>query len=235
MSSSARKALVIFELEGCLLYSKMTNSKVIIPGQQNKVLNKKPDSIIKNFEQYHRVGLQKILNSLFIRNRNYFEVGVWSSQNKEMTELLGKSAFGRHYRNLLFVSATKVETLKSKEEIQKESKTQIQSFPIERNLGGVFQKFTQFSPMNTIVISPFKNLIEPYTENDVQLKYFSPQSLGYKFIADFEQVVLSNYLETLKEQAEKQKYEDLRPQLSSLRISYAAERFTTHVHEFGNI
>ena len=235
MSSSIKKILVVFEQEGCQLFSKMMNSRVLVHGQEKKLLDRKPHSVVNNMEQYHREGLYKLINNLFVKNRNVFDVGVWSSQNRETTQLFTKNVFGRHNRNLLFVSATRIETLKSQVEINREAMSQISSFPIERNLGGVFEKFNQYSPANTVVISPFQNLMEAYAENDILLKYYSPQAQGYKFIADFDLVVLSNYIETLKDQIEKKKCEDLRPFLSSLRLSYATQRYTEHVHEFGNV
>jgi hypothetical protein len=44
-----------------------------------------------------------------MKSDNFFEVAVWSSQDKDKTSAFAQSFFGRYYRNLLFVSATRRE------------------------------------------------------------------------------------------------------------------------------
>lgn len=41
-----------------------------------------------------------------IKHKDNFDIGVWSSLDREKTASFTKSFFGKHFRNLLFVSTS---------------------------------------------------------------------------------------------------------------------------------
>ena len=76
----------------------------------DKLLKVKPhDTYEKHYNIYNRPNRLEFLDDIFMKNKDFFEVGIWSSLDKEKTQYLSKSFFGRHYRNLLFISATRRE------------------------------------------------------------------------------------------------------------------------------
>lgn len=126
--------------------------------------------------------------------------------------------------------------IQTPQESKKENIEGLKSIPIHRNLSALFEKFPDYSQQNTIVVSPFKNLANTaFQENDLVSEYFSPSSLGYRYDADLELVVLSKYLNVLVELAGEEKLEDMRTIIAAQSLKFAAERFQSHVHEFSNV
>jgi len=66
-----------------------------------------------------------------MKNYSHFDIGIWSSLDRELSGAFCKSFFGRHYRNLLFVSATNREPY---EGIQKQNPEPLE---IERDLNSI--------------------------------------------------------------------------------------------------
>ena len=62
--------------------------------------------------------------------KNNFDVGVWASVDRDKTAAFAKSFFGKHFRNLLFVSTINREQY---EGTQKEYGAD--PLPVERDLG----------------------------------------------------------------------------------------------------
>lgn len=68
-----------------------------------------PSETIEGYNLYYRNGRPELLDFLFMENKDLFEVGVWSSLDSDYTGHFAKSFFGRYYRNLGFVVATRRE------------------------------------------------------------------------------------------------------------------------------
>lgn len=80
---SLKKALVIFELEGCLFYSKLRKEQTTIFG--HNAIERKPDQVVSKYELYYRKGRKELIENLFRTNSKFYQVGVWSSLDKEST------------------------------------------------------------------------------------------------------------------------------------------------------
>jgi hypothetical protein len=60
--------------------------------------NKQPDTVIDQNKIYFRPARNEFLDYLFMKNNSYFEIGVWSSLDREKTGILAKVFFERYYR-----------------------------------------------------------------------------------------------------------------------------------------
>ena len=118
----------------------------------------------------YRIGKQEFLNTLFLTSGDHFETAVWSSMGKEETESLSKAYFGRYFRNLLFTVFTK------RENYEGPNTTNYHAIPLKKELSEIWRQFPKFDPTNTLVISPHKNLMERYRDNDLVIPSFSPSS-----------------------------------------------------------
>lgn len=108
-SRNIKKILVTFDLNKTLLYackkSQIANGLTDLRLLQNIV----PSEQIEGYNVYFRNGRPELLDFLFMENSSLFEVGVWSSLDSDFTGHFAKSFFGRYYRNLAFVAATRRE------------------------------------------------------------------------------------------------------------------------------
>ena len=73
-----KKSLIIFDLNHTLLYA-AKNNRVKTFDYNDKILNKKPDYTVDSHKIYSRPGRIEFLDFLFLKNKDYFEIGVWSS------------------------------------------------------------------------------------------------------------------------------------------------------------
>ena len=65
----------------------------------------KPNDHYDKYSIFWRNGREEFLDHFFNKEFETYDVAVWSSCDREQTMALTKSFFGRHYKNLLFVSA----------------------------------------------------------------------------------------------------------------------------------
>ncbi|KRX02718.1 HAD-like domain [Pseudocohnilembus persalinus] len=197
------------------------NNKTQFYNDYDKLQNIKAHDTIQGHNVYFRPGRTEFLDFLFMQNQNLFEIGVWSSLDKEKTQLLTQSFFGRHYRNLLFVSATRREEY---EGVQ--SSYNFNPLPIKRDLKLVFDRFQDFEHNNTIVFSNFPNQSEEYRINDVIMPQYDPTKLGSNFEIDFALPGVMKYLRGLKFFIFKKGMIDVRPMLATKSYQFLLDRVT---------
>ena len=87
--------MLIFDLNGTLGY--MTRQAKTLNAAGIYTQEAKP--LYSDFQQlvYARPSLQYINYDLLIKNKQHFDVGVWSSQGKDVTQLLVKQFFGKFF------------------------------------------------------------------------------------------------------------------------------------------
>jgi hypothetical protein len=186
---SVKKVLLILELEGTLMMTRPRNAKLRTFGNTELVLPEAPDAQTPKLDLYYRRGRVELLSTLFTMQNPFYEVAVWSCLDRESTEVLSKKYFDRHYRKLLFVSATSTEDYLTPSQRKFQDEAGRKSMAIDRNLGPMFERFNDYNPSNTIMVSPFRNLNDNYAENDLFMQNFAIGQQGYKFVADFNLVV----------------------------------------------
>jgi hypothetical protein len=72
--------------------------------QFNRPSNIKPNDHYLNYNLFHRPGREVFLDNMMGKYKANFDVGVWASVDRDKTAAFAKSFFGKHFRNLLFVS-----------------------------------------------------------------------------------------------------------------------------------
>lgn len=103
-----KKVLVAFDLNKTLLYANK-KSRVQQFNELRLLENIQPSDTVEGYNLYYRNGRPELLDFLFMENSELFQVGVWSSLDSEFTGHFAKSFFGRYYRNLSFVIASRRE------------------------------------------------------------------------------------------------------------------------------
>lgn len=92
-----KKNLLVFDLNQTLLYAgKKTNIKTF--DYKDRIMQQKPHTTIDKHQIYFRPGRNDFLNYLFLRSESFFDVGIWSSLDKDKTSQLSKAFFERYYR-----------------------------------------------------------------------------------------------------------------------------------------
>ncbi len=76
-----KKALVLFDLQNTLLQAKR-QSRLKKHSFGEKV---KPDLVKDKFEYFFRPGRTELLDYFFLKEKEFFDVGVWSSCDKDTT------------------------------------------------------------------------------------------------------------------------------------------------------
>ena len=134
------KLLIVFNLEGTLC----------------KIQNKQGSTIFSESSSVDlslRPHLDSLLRFLFIRNKLYFKVGVWTSLSAEATEILSKKVFLGHNSNLLFKYASPE---------QKEP----------RDLKRIWYNYNDFNSFNTVYADFDENSVLP-SENLLLMPTFN--------------------------------------------------------------
>jgi len=181
--------------------------------------DKAPNYKTKDFNLYFRQGRNELLDFLFMKNRGFFEIAVWSSLDKDFTSTFTKLFFERYYRNLMFISATKREEYEGiKDHYSPEP------IPIRRDLNQIFQKFPEFDMNNVVVVSTEKNMMDLYTANDLLVKPYDPSVQGFKIETDFTFYGLTKFLRGIRFMTEKKKIEDVRAILGSKSLDHMLDR-----------
>lgn len=103
-----KKVLIAFDLNKTLLYAHK-NSRANHLGDFRSLDAIAPSDTVEGYNLYFRNGRAELLDFLFMESSDLFDVGVWSSLDADMTGHFAKSFFGRYYRNLEFVVATRRE------------------------------------------------------------------------------------------------------------------------------
>ena len=148
------------------------------------LFDKKPSKKVNEYNIYNRPHLDQLLNSLFIKKKDYFDVAVWSSQDKEESAMQIESFFGIFRYNIKFALFTK----------KSEGDNDLTPIPIKRDLEIIFKKHAQYNRQNTIIISNFKNEISDYRHNEVILPIYHPLLGNTSFEADAHLYYLMEYL-----------------------------------------
>jgi len=213
-----KKVLLVFDLNK-ILFTTTKGSKFTSFDPQNSLEHQTPNYKSKDIFLYFRPGRNEFLDFIFVKNRPFFEVGVWSSLGKDHTSTFAKVYFERYYRNLAFITATRREEYEG-------IKNEYDPNPIavKRDLGQLFQKFPDYDMNNTIVISTFKNLIEKYQANDLIVKSYDPVSQGFSFDLDHTIHALNKFLRGVKLWGDKGRTEDVRTILNAKSLDFMEER-----------
>ena len=110
---------------------------------------------------------------MLVKQKKLIDIGVWSSQSKENTEIQLKAMFGRFFTQyflmfiylprLLFVSFTAREQYAGKQAASSAIEdSELKPLQIPRNLSQIYNKYPQYSEASTIVISNHYNQLEDY-------------------------------------------------------------------------
>eukprot|EP01017_Pseudomicrothorax_dubius_P051081 TRINITY_DN9767_c0_g1_i6.p1 TRINITY_DN9767_c0_g1~~TRINITY_DN9767_c0_g1_i6.p1 ORF type:complete len:231 (+),score=43.23 TRINITY_DN9767_c0_g1_i6:133-825(+) len=229
MASSIKKVLLIFDLNKTLFYA-MRPSRAVTPLELEALRFAKPFVEEKNLKLYLRSGRNDLLDYLFLKNRDFFDVGIWSSQDKDTTASFCKIFFERYYRNLLFITATRREEY---EGVKREF--DINPLAIPRDLRLLYEKFPQFESHSTIVFSNFANSVETYRTNDVVLRQYDPNIIGTKFENDFSLHAVVKFLRGVRLFVEKRGMEDVRPILTSKSFNFLLDRITNTSLQYNEV
>ena len=84
-----KKVLLIFDLNHTLLYA-AKNSKTLTFDYNSKIQDSKPNCFMEKDKIFFRPSRNEFLDYLFIKSDNFYNVGVWSSLDKEKTSVLSK-------------------------------------------------------------------------------------------------------------------------------------------------
>eukprot|EP00331_Platyophrya_macrostoma_P004038 CAMPEP_0176417290 /NCGR_PEP_ID=MMETSP0127-20121128/6810_1 /TAXON_ID=938130 /ORGANISM="Platyophrya macrostoma, Strain WH" /LENGTH=225 /DNA_ID=CAMNT_0017797441 /DNA_START=125 /DNA_END=802 /DNA_ORIENTATION=+ len=216
-----KKALVIFDLNKTLFYArKHTRAKTFDTDDFDKL---KPNEVIDGTSLYFRQGRNQLLDLLFLQQREFFDVGVWSSLDKDKTSAFAKIYFERYYKNLVFVSATRREEYEGVK-----STHSLDPLPVKRDINQLFEKFPTHDLNSTIVVSNFPNLLQNYQMNDLVLKQYDPQLLGAKFIVDYSLFALAKYLSGVKVLTTSKGINDVRQVLMTKSFDDTLARIENH-------
>jgi NLI interacting factor-like phosphatase len=140
MSRPLPKLLLIFNLEGTLCKTTETQvSSIILESSQNSLIL--------------RSSLQELLRFLFIRNKLFFKVGVWTSSSTKETEIMTKKVFSNYEPSILFKYASPEDTG-------------------PKDLQRVWYNYKNYNQNNTLFIDSVPNSILP-KENLVLLPPFN--------------------------------------------------------------
>jgi len=153
MAKGHSKLLMIFDLERTLCLTKK-------PALNSLKLEFNPsDSLVL------RAHLNELNHFLFVRNKLFFKVGVWTSSSAETTQKLLDPVFGRFKNNLLFLySSPKSDS--------------------QRDLQRVWYNYPDFSPSNTLMVDSQEDSTSP-KENHIPLPEIKPNDQALKILQDY--------------------------------------------------
>jgi hypothetical protein len=136
---------------------------------------------------FQRPNLQYINYELLLKAKKELDIAVWSSQDRETTEIQLKHLFGRFLTQLLFVS------------FDPSGRTDLDVRPkaMSRNLSSVFQRYPHYDETNTIVVSNFYNTLEDFQRNDLILPEYHPRVGKTDFADDKHMFYLYKYIRFL--------------------------------------
>jgi hypothetical protein len=171
-----------FDLNGILGHVQNIKSQK----RENKFFEDlKPNKIEGGLNYYHRPNLQDLLNKVLYEKKDYFDIAVWSNQNKENTSLQIKNFLGIAKYNLKFVLFTPR---------KHPNENSLDTEQIERDLNIIFDKNKEYDENNTIIISNYENKIEKYLDNDLIVPKFHPTMGSTHFTMDGYMYYLYEYL-----------------------------------------
>ena len=94
------KSLLILDLNGVLGYMTHNYTKVGSMGIYNRNHNEffecKPNFVDKNTAIWERPSLHKIKFDTLVRNKQLYDIGIWSSMGQEDTAMMVDKIFGRY-------------------------------------------------------------------------------------------------------------------------------------------
>ena len=106
------------------------------------------------------------------------------------------------------------------------SENNIDPFPIKRDLGLVFDKYSLYNMENTVMISNFQNEIEEYRTNDIIIPYYHPLKGKTDFVDDKHMSYLEKYMMGLSAM-DSYAGKDVRNKLSAINYNRFVQKFTS--------
>ncbi|CAD8188206.1 unnamed protein product [Paramecium octaurelia] len=222
-----KKILVITDISRTLLLAERLGKQLYLD-RRRELDNIKPNDKYENHSIIWRPGREFFLDSLMIKYRDRFDVAVWSSLDRDKTAAFAKSFFGKHFRNLLFVSTCNREQY---EGTQKEYSTE--PIRIDRDLSLINQKFPNYDLPNIVMVNVFPNLLEQHSFNDIIIPKFDPQYVDVQ--SDGSLDLLVKYLNGLSMLINKQRVQDIRTAIRAKPIENMDKRMDNlrnKMHEY---
>ncbi|EGR28338.1 hypothetical protein IMG5_177980 [Ichthyophthirius multifiliis] len=227
---SYKLVLIAFDINKTILYAHK-KTKLLNLNLEKNLENVKSNEHIEGYDIYYRNGRPELLDFLFVENAQLFDIGVWSSLDKDYTGHFAKSYFGRYYRNLQFVIACKRETY---EGVLRQ--TSVEPLQIHRDFKQLQEKFQdQYTNNNIIMISNYPNLTDSYTPNDIILSKYDPIQIGNIFGNDLEITTLIKYLRGLKVFVTVKNVEDVRPVIQAKSFKQTYNRILNNQRNYNEI
>lgn len=198
ISKLEHKILLLFDLNCVLGYRQ--NSKIFTSEMKNLSRNT-PHICEKGMSTIYRPNFENLMHTIFSKKKSFIEVGVWANQSKEETEVQIQQYFRSLKFNLkvvLFSKNTNNEYVNDYKSIVSNPKdySELIPHPINRDLNIVFNKHTQYTPQNTLMISNFSNLNKNFTDNDIVLPLYHPKGITNNS-TDFYLYMLHEYLSVI--------------------------------------
>ncbi|CAD8079659.1 unnamed protein product [Paramecium primaurelia] len=222
-----KKILVITDISRTLLLAERLGKQLYLD-KRRELDNIKPNDKYENYSIIWRPGREFFLDSLMIKYRDRFDVAVWSSLDRDKTAAFAKSFFGKHFRNLLFVSTCNREQY---EGTQKEYSTE--PIRIDRDLSLIHQKFPDYDLPNIVMVNVLPNLLEQHSFNDIIIPKFDPQYVDVQTDGSLD--LLVKYLNGLSMLINKQKIQDIRTAIRAKPIENMDKRMDNlrnKMHEY---
>ena len=209
--SDKSKLLLVFDLNCLLGYRqniKILQSQLKGVGLES---NYKPHIVKDNYGTFYRPNSEVLLNTLFVKKRQNFDIAVWANQTREETDIQVEQYFKSLKFQLKFILYTSNRKLnydsqsdtnfdfdayqKSYNDKSLDLKPEELLIPksIPRDLNLIFKKYSQYNEKNTIIISNFHNENEKYTSNDIVIPMYHPFSQA-SFNRDAHLYFLNEYL-----------------------------------------
>jgi len=138
---------------------------------------------------FQRPNLHYVNYDLLLKTKKSLEIGVWSSADRDTTQLLIKHLFGRFLTQLLFVSFDPTRSSSEEDDMR--------SQPMSRNLSSVFQRYPHFDETNTLMVSNHHNLVEEFQRNDIVIPEYHPRLGRTDFADDRHMFYLHKYVRFL--------------------------------------
>lgn len=221
---SSRKILVIFELEKVLCRTQRVLSSFRKNHQFIQQIASPQKELEKKYNIHYRPGYEDLLKFLFLQGRDTFEIGVWSSLAREECTDLCNLVLRKHMPSLLFITATK------SSELTKTNLTEdVNVFPIAKDLNAVSQQFPEFTSRNMICVSPFENLHNDHSINDIFVPQYTKTKLGVDMADDYYMYSLQKFLSGMREVWRNNKTNDVRRYIVSVNYKVLHEKMESSV------
>ena len=179
---SIKKVLIVLEVQNVFMSASLRSNTL------SKATSKLEDKYAVNF----RPGYKSTLDILFDKQKDFFEIAIWSSLPRTPVLDLAKILLKDKVSDLLFITATKNLGSASQD-------TFLKTMQIEKDIQAMSSQFPEFNQNNTLILSNHENLIPKFRKNEIILPSFSRQRLGADQENDYYMLVLQKYISGLRE------------------------------------